>query len=70
MNQATRTPAAASTTPAAGRPTPSQRRARIGSAIASVLVTGVLFGSVVMGMTSMGGDARQVIARASAGTHA
>ena len=70
MNQAVPTAAARSTNPAATHPTPSPRRSRIGSAIASALVTGVLFGSVVVGMTSTGGDARQIVAQARAGTHA
>lgn len=70
MNQATRTPAARSTNPAAIRPTLLPRRSRIGSAIASAAVTGILFGSVVMGMTTMGDGAQQIVAQARAGTHA
>jgi hypothetical protein len=35
-----------------------------------VVVTVLLFGSVVMGMTSTGDEARQIVARATAGTHA
>jgi hypothetical protein len=42
------------------------RRSRIGSAIASAVVSGVLFGSVVLGMTSMGETGRHVVAQASA----
>jgi hypothetical protein len=66
MNPSTRTAATESTRPvptASGR---LPRRPRIGSAIASALVTGVLFGSVVLGMTSMGDDGRQVVAAAHA----
>ena len=70
MNQATCTAAARSTNPAATRQTPLPRRSRIGSAIASAVVTGLLFGSVAMGMTSTGDEARQIVAQATAGTHA
>jgi hypothetical protein len=69
MNQAT--PAAApSTTLATIRPAPLPRNSRTCAALASVLVTGVLFGSVVMGMTSMGDDAPQIVAQARAGAPA
>ena len=68
MNQAARTAAAESTTPAATRQPGLPRRARLGSAIASALVTGVLFGSVVLGMTSMGDDGREIVAQAHAPT--
>ncbi len=61
MNQAANNVAAATT-----RQPALPRRPRIGSAIASALVSGVLFGSVVLGMTSMGDDGRQVIAQAHA----
>ena len=67
MSQATRT-AAASTTPAATRQPGLPRRARLGSAIASALVTGVLFGSVVLGLTSMGDEGREIVAQAHAPT--
>ena len=70
MNQAVPTAAARSTNPAATRPTPSPCRSRIGSAIASAVVTGLLFGSVAMGMTSTDDEARQIVAQATAGTHA
>ena len=70
MNPAAATAATRSTNPAANRPIASPRRARIASAIASVLVTGVLFGSVVVGLTSLGDDAPQVVAQARAGTPA
>ena len=53
-----------STRPAPSEPARLPRRPRIGSAIASALVTGVLFGSVVLGMTSMGDDGRQIVAQA------
>ena len=62
MNQAANNPAP--TTPAHQPALP--RRPRIGSAIASALVSGVLFGSVVLGMTSMGDGGRQVVAQAHA----
>lgn len=70
MNQATRTAAARSTNPAPSRQTALPRRSRIGSAIASAVMTGLLFASVVMGMTSTGEEARQIVAQAPAGTHA
>jgi len=70
MNQATRIAAARSTNPAATGPTLTPRRSRIGSAIASAMVSGILFGSVVMGMTSMADDAPQIVAQARVGTHA
>ena len=65
MNQATRAAAAESTTT---RQPGLPRRPRLGSAIASALVTGVLFGSVVLGMTSLSDDGRQVVAQAHAPT--
>ena len=43
------------------------RRNRIGSALASSLITAVLFGSVVIGMTSMADDG-QTMAGAAAAT--
>ena len=65
MNQATRT-----TSDVAGRDATRQpelpRRSRTGSAIASALVSGVLFGSVVLGMTSMGEAGPRLVAQASA----
>ena len=69
MNQAT--PAATpGTTPAPIRETPLPRNSRTCAAIASVFVTGVLFGSVVMGMTSTGDGAPQIVAQARAGAPA
>jgi len=69
MKQAT--PAATpSTTPAADREATLPRSSRTCSAIASVLVTCVLFGSVVMGMTSLGDGARQIVAQAHASASA
>jgi hypothetical protein len=62
MNQATRTARIESATRQADLP----RRPRVGSAIASALVTGVLFGGVVLGMTSTGDDGRQLVAPAAA----
>ena len=70
MNQATRTVADPSTNQAAAGQPRLPRRPRIGSAIASVLVTGVLFASVVIGMTSMGGDVARIVAQAHAATRA
>ncbi len=65
MNQATRT-----TSDVAGQDATRQpalpRRSRIGAAVASALVSGVLFGSVVLGMTSMGEAAPSFVAQASA----
>ena len=65
MNQATRT-----TSDVAGRDATRQpalpRRSRIGAAVASALVSGVLFGSVVLGMTSMGEAGPSFVAQASA----
>jgi len=69
MNQAT--PAVTpTTTPATIGQAPLPRNSRTCAAIASVLVTGVLFGSVVMGMTSMRDDAPQIVAQARAGAPA
>ncbi len=65
MNQATRTAAAQSTKAAAGRPS-LPRRTRLGSAIASAVVTCALFGAVVLGMTSTDQDGTQVVAQAHA----
>ena len=63
MNQATRT-----TSDVAGQDATRQpalpRRSRIGAAVASALVSGVLFGSVVLGMTSMAPDGDQLVAQA------
>ena len=61
MNQAANNPATTT-----NRQPALPRRPRIGSAIASALVSGVLFGSVVLGMTSMGDGGRQVVAQAHA----
>jgi hypothetical protein len=47
---------------------PLPRRGRIGSAIASGLITAVLFGSVVVGMTSTADD-RAVMAGDIAAAH-
>lgn len=71
MNQATFT-AAAESSRAVATPTPARtpRCQRIGSAIASVLVSGVLFGSVVLGMTAMGGEGQRVIVESPAATRA
>ena len=64
MNQATQTAAqstnATTTTPAL------PRRPRFGAAIASAVVTCALFGSVVLGMTSMGEAGPSFVAQASA----
>ena len=61
MNQATQTAAqstnATTTTPAL------PRRPRFGPAIASAVVTCALFGSVVLGMTSMGEGGEQLVAQ-------
>jgi hypothetical protein len=65
MNQADRTPSDVAD-PAAIRPPVLPRRSRVGSAIASALVSGVLFGSVVLGMTSMGDGGPRLVAQANA----
>ncbi len=44
------------------------RRRRVGAAIASGLITAVLFGTVVIGMTSMGED-RTILAGELAAAH-
>ncbi len=64
MNQATRI-AAAQSANAAARPT-LPRRPRVGSAIASAVVTCALFGAVVLGMTSTGEQGAQIVAQAHA----
>ena len=65
MNQATRTTTDVAGQDATRRPA-LPRRSRIGAAIASALVSGVLFGSVVLGMTSMGEAGPRFVAQASA----
>jgi len=47
------------------RPATLQRRGRLGSAIASILVSTLLIGSVVFGMTDMADDAPQFAAAAT-----
>ena len=69
MNHATRTAAQQSTQQSAAAPARLPRRQRLGSAVASVIVTSVLFGSVVLGMTSTSDDGRQLIAQAHAVAH-
>ena len=49
-----------------GKPVELPRRQRLGSAIASVVVTTVLIGSVVFGMGSMADDAPQIAGAAVA----
>jgi hypothetical protein len=56
---------AAATTPVR---LPSGRR--VGSAVASVLVSGALFGAVVFGMTSMGDAGQPLVAQAAPVSHA
>ena len=54
---------AAQSTPAAARqaaPATLPRRGRLGAAIASVLVTTLVIGSVVVGMTDMATDGTQM----------
>ncbi|MCK9684874.1 hypothetical protein [Scleromatobacter humisilvae] len=63
MNQAART-ASQSTNTAAGLP----RRPRFGAAIVSVAMTGALFATVVLGMTSMAKDREQLVAQVHATT--
>jgi hypothetical protein len=69
MNQATRTTTDVTPQQATRQPV-LPRRSRIGSAIASALVSGVLFGSVVLGMTSMGETGPRLVAQASAAARA
>jgi hypothetical protein len=71
MNQA-KLPCATNEAARLAAPTPTRlpRRQRIGSAIASVLVSGVLLGSVVLGMTSLGDEGRQIVGQAHAATRA
>ena len=69
MNQATRTAAQQSTQQSVAAPARLPRRQRLGSAVASVAVTSVLFCSVVLGMTSTSDDGRQLIAQAHAVAH-
>ena len=52
------------------RPPRLPRRSRIGSAVASGLITAVLFGSVVIGMTSMADDSRTLAGDIPASTKA
>ena len=69
MNQATDTTAAQSTKTIATPPA-LPRRPRLGSAIASVVVTCALFSGVVLGMTAMGQDGQQIVAQGHAATPA
>ena len=62
MNQAANTTAAQSTN-AAATPPALPRRPRLGSAIASAVVTCALFAGVVLGMTSMGEGGEQIVAQ-------
>ena len=57
--------AAAAASEAAAAPT-LPRRPRAGAAIASVVMTSVLFASVTLGMTSMAPDGDQLVAQAHA----
>ena len=69
MNQATRTAAQQSTQQSAAAPARLPRRQRLGSAVASVAVTSVLFAGVVLGMTSMSDDGSSLVAQAHAVAH-
>ena len=69
MNQATRTAAQQSTQQSAAAPARLPRRQRLGSAVASVAVTSVLFAGVVLGMTSMSDDGSPLVAQAHAVAH-
>ena len=68
MNQATQTTAQSANATATVPALP--RRPRVGAAIASAVVTCALFGSVVLGMTSMSEDGEQLVAQGHAATHA
>jgi hypothetical protein len=72
MNQPTHTTAAveSASTGVAPEPIRMPRRQRIGSAVASAVVSGVLFGSVVLGMTAPGDDGRQIVGQSHATTRA
>lgn len=59
-----------STQAAATTPVRLPRGRRIGSAVASALVSGALFGAVVLGMTSMGDAGQPLVAQSVAVTHA
>ena len=61
MNQATRTAAQSASTVAS-----LPRRPRFGAAIVSFLMTGALFATVVLGMTSMAKDRDPLVAQAHA----
>jgi hypothetical protein len=62
MTHFTTQAAADQSTPSDKQPATLPRRGRLGSAIASVLVSMLVIGSVVFGMTDMADDARQVAA--------
>ena len=59
MNRIT-TRAADQSTANGQHPATPARRGRLGSAVASVLVTVLVFGSVVFGMTDMAADGAQI----------
>ena len=59
-----------STQAAATTPVRLPRGRRVGSAIASALVSGALFGAVVLGMTSMGDAGQPLVAQAAPVSHA
>jgi hypothetical protein len=69
MNQAANTAAVRSNN-AAATPPALPRRPRLGSAIASAVVSCTLFGSVVLGMTSMGEAGEQIVAQGHAAARA
>lgn len=59
-----------STQAAATPPVRLPRGRRVGSAIASALVSGALFGAVVLGMSSMGDAGHPLVAQAAPVSHA
>ncbi|MEP6502214.1 MAG: hypothetical protein ABJD97_02710 [Betaproteobacteria bacterium] len=60
----------AATTDRHDQPAILPRRGRLGSAAASVLVTTLVVGSVVLGMTDMAADATQMAVASSPAQHA
>jgi hypothetical protein len=51
-------------------PVRAPRRQRLGAAVASAVVTGCVFGSIVLGMTSTGDAGPAVVAQARTAHHA